>query len=766
MDSNRDGRQDVGETPIPGVVIDLHDSTTGAYITSTTTNGSGLYLFDGLPLNVTYTVQLSQVNFLPGGALYPYTATLYLGGASFDNTDSNANPNATFNGFGYAVTTTLTPMMAQDLTLDFGFYAGRIGDYVWVDSNRDGLQDAGETPMSGVVVDLYDNVTGAYITSTTTNGSGLYLFDDLPLNVTYTVQLSQVNFLPGGALHPYTATLYLGGTPFDNTDSNANPDAMFNGFGYAVTTTLTWAITEDLTLDYGFYAGLIGDYVWYEVAPDGLQGTGIETPVPGVVVDLYDSATGAYITSTVTNGSGYYLFDNLPLNVTYTVQLSQVNFLPGGALYQYTATLYLGGAPFDNTDSNANPTAAFNGFGYAVTTTLTTVITQDLTLDFGFTLAPGIELVKSVTPGEVVRGMFFTYTIRITNTGQMTFTTLALTDTLPPEFHYVGGTGVPTDPDVIAEPLLVWINLGSLNPGASIAVSFGVTATQSITGTYINTATAVAHHPGGVLTDTDHVPVILDDPRVILVKQLTGYDRDDVAPNYVTFTIFITNVGVSVIDVLPLLDQYDPYYLSFVRAEPMPDRPEDDGLLTWYDLTAPPPHGFGRNLAPGEGFHVTTVFSVAHDITSTVNTAVITGATDIHHNPTNWPTDTVPINNTPTAVELLYFRVDRVSGQQVRLAWATAVEIDNLGFNLYRADANDVRRAALTHFEPAAVMGGRLGATYVYTDTVPSDGVWWYWLADVDTGGVETRSMQAGVRAEVNAALRYRVYLPVVFKRP
>jgi hypothetical protein len=54
----------------------------------------------------------------------------------------------------------------------------------------------------------------------------------------------------------------------------------------------------------------------------------------------------------------------------------------------------------------------------------------------------------------------------------------------------------------------------------------------------------------------------------------------------------------------------------------------------------------------------------------------------------------------------------------------------------------------------------------VYTDTVPSDGVWWYWLADVDTGGVETRSMQAGVRAEVNAALRYRVYLPVVFKRP
>jgi hypothetical protein len=145
---------------------------------------------------------------------------------------------------------------------------------------------------------------------------------------------------------------------------------------------------------------------------------------------------------------------------------------------------------------------------------------------------------------------------------------------------------------------------------------------------------------------------------------------------------------------------------------------------------------------------------------------VITDATDVYCNPTNRPTDTVPINNTPTAVELLYFRVDGVSGRQVRLAWATAVEIDNLGFNVYRSNANDVGRAALIHFEPAAMMGGRLGTTYVYTDTVPADGAWWYWLADVNTQGVETHSAPMAIRADVNAALRYRVYLPVVIKRP
>ncbi len=384
-------------------------------------------------------------------------------------------------------------------------------------------------------------------------------------------------------------------------------------------------------------------------------------------------------------------------------------------------------------------------------------------------LVPGLVLVKSVTPGEIVRGMPFTYTIRITNTGQITLNPVVLTDTLPPDFYYIRRTGVPTDPDTIAEPLLVWFDLGSLNPGNSLTVSFGVTTTQGITGTYVNTATVAGHHPGGVLTDTDDVPVALHDPRVALVKQLAGYDRDDVAPNYVTFTIAITNVGVSVIDVLPLLDQYDPYYLSFVWAAPMPDRPEDDGLLTWYDLTAPPPsgyNGFGRNLAPGEAFNIITVFTVAHDITTTYNSAAVGDAIDVYQNPTNRPTDTVPIVNTPTAVELLYFRVDGITGQRVRLAWATAVEIDNLGFNLYRADVDEPGRASVIHFEPAAAMGGRLGATYVYTDTVPSDGVWWYWLADVDTQGGETRSTPTGVRAEVSAALRYRIYLPVVVKRP
>ncbi|MBC7228180.1 MAG: DUF11 domain-containing protein, partial [Thermoflexales bacterium] len=376
-------------------------------------------------------------------------------------------------------------------------------------------------------------------------------------------------------------------------------------------------------------------------------------------------------------------------------------------------------------------------------------------------LVPGLELTKDVAPGQAVRSMPFTYTIRITNTGQLTFDPLVLTDTLPADFHYVVGSGSPADPDIIAEPLLVWQNLGPLAPGESITVTFAVTATPGITGTYWNVALVGGEYPGGVLTDTDDAPVAIVDPAVAVDKQLVSADLDDVLPNYVTFTIVITNVGISTIDVLPLVDQYDPYYLSFVDATPYPDEDADDGLLTWYDLTSAAPNGFGQNLPPGNAFRITTVFRVVHDITTTVNTAVVSDVVDIWDNPANEDDDDEVIVDIPTAVELLYFRVGGVAGRSVRLEWATAVEVDTFGFNLYRAPVADFARAEAVASVPSEARGG--GATYVYTDTVPADGVWWYWLAEVDTSGRETR--YGPERAAVGAAtLPYRVYLPVVLR--
>jgi hypothetical protein len=120
-------------------------------------------------------------------------------------------------------------------------------------------------------------------------------------------------------------------------------------------------------------------------------------------------------------------------------------------------------------------------------------------------------------------------------------------------------------------------------------------------------------------------------------------------------------------------------------------------------------------------------------------------------------------HNIPTAVELLYFRIDGVNDRQVDVAWATAAEIDNFGFNLYRAPVDDFARAELIHFEPSTIRGSGPGATYSYVDSVADDGLWWYWLADVDTQGRET--LHGSALAVVGAdALPFRFYLPIILE--
>jgi hypothetical protein len=54
-----------------------------------------------------------------------------------------------------------------------------IGDFVWNDTNQNGLQDLGETGIPGVVVTLYDS-SGNVVATTTTNSSGFYSFTVQP----------------------------------------------------------------------------------------------------------------------------------------------------------------------------------------------------------------------------------------------------------------------------------------------------------------------------------------------------------------------------------------------------------------------------------------------------------------------------------------------------------------------------------------------------------------------------------------------------------
>lgn len=91
----------------------------------------------------------------------------------------------------------------------------------------------------------------------------------------------------------------------------------------------------------------------------------------------------------------------------------------------------------------------------------------------------------------------------------------------------------------------------------------------------------------------------------------------------------------------------------------------------------------------------------------------------------------------PTAVDLLSFTGSVVKGR-VNLQWQTASEINNAGFNLYRASsAEGVRTRVNEALIPSRVYpGSPAGAAYRYTERTIRRGSTYYWLEDVDTSGV------------------------------
>jgi hypothetical protein len=95
------------------------------------------------------------------------------------------------------------------------------------------------------------------------------------------------------------------------------------------------------------------------------------------------------------------------------------------------------------------------------------------------------------------------------------------------------------------------------------------------------------------------------------------------------------------------------------------------------------------------------------------------------------------LKNIATAVELLSFDA---TGQEesIELSWETANEIDNLGFNLYRATSVDGSRARINaELIPTQVPpGSPFGAVYMYEDTLAEPNqLYYYWLEVVDIYG-------------------------------
>jgi len=93
---------------------------------------------------------------------------------------------------------------------------------------------------------------------------------------------------------------------------------------------------------------------------------------------------------------------------------------------------------------------------------------------------------------------------------------------------------------------------------------------------------------------------------------------------------------------------------------------------------------------------------------------------------------------TPTVIELSSFAATPKAGQVI-LAWSTASELDNAGFNLYRAESEKGEYAKINTFLILSQGSSTQGASYEFIDTdVQNRKTYYYKLEDIDLNGTST----------------------------
>ncbi|MFI3135161.1 MAG: SdrD B-like domain-containing protein, partial [Methylococcaceae bacterium] len=213
--------------------------------------------------------------------------------------------------------------------------SGTIGNLIWNDVNRNGLQDAGEAGVSGVTIQL-KNTAGEVVQTTKTNDIGSYSFSAVAGTYSMTI------VTPSG----YALT-----TPDASSNSKDTLDSDFSNDFNGTSSTAPFTVTSSQVnnnLDGGLVRVAttgnvdIGDCIWDDTNGDGIQ-NGSEVGLAGVTVKLID-LNGTVLQGVLSDAAGAYSF-NAPAG-TYRIGID----IPAG----YVISAKNQGSDVTK-DSDANP---------------------------------------------------------------------------------------------------------------------------------------------------------------------------------------------------------------------------------------------------------------------------------------------------------------------------------------------------------------------------------------------------------------------------
>ncbi len=649
-DLNRDGIQGLTEPGVSNVTVQLYDAA-NVLIATTNTDASGFYSFTNL-IPGTYSVTF----VLPS----QYEFTLQDQGGD-DDLDSDADPIT-----GAAIQTVLVSG-ENDLSWDAGiFRRASLGDFVWLDTDGDGVQDPGESGMTNVVVNLLDT-NGVVIATTVTDSTGYYSFTNL-LPGTYAVEVIP----PAG---------FAFSLPGQGGDGSLDSDVDVNTGRTPYVTLISGE--HNPTLDAGLHIpASLGDFVWHDYDGDGLQGAS-ETGMPGVVVHLYNT-NGVIVSTTTTDVNGAYLFTNLMPAFYY------VEFVPPTG-YQFTKPDI---GIDDELDSDVDPLSGL------------TVVTQLLSGENDLSWDAGVYL--PATLGDQVFEDL-DYNSVFDGPGEITPSVTGLTVNL----YLDNGTFV-TSTVTDATGAYLFTNL----PPATYVVEF-VKPTNFVFVTPLQGGdTNLDSNADQVTGRTDPITLYSGDDDRTWDAGLARYgalgdfvwwdiNNDGIHAEDLTF------YGIN--DVTVRLYRVQGGVTSFLAQ-----------AVTATDTNGNKGHYFFPALEFGDYYVEVDTHGIPNWLPR--HTTVLSYNVTISPQYVFYDAD-FGFNLDPTAITLRYLRAVRTD-DGVRVEWATASEFENLGYHIYRAASPDGERVRLTG-EMIMGQGTGNGSTYAFDDVGADADAAWYWLEDI-----------------------------------
>ncbi len=227
----------------------------------------------------------------------------------------------------YAIALALygTDRIRSNPAYDTVLLTSSLGDYVWVDEDGDGDQDAGEPGIPNARVTLTGaNLDGGAVSLVTyTDANGRYVFKNVPPSNAggYTITVDNTTLPAGlrvnptydenGVITAHTTTVVLG----------SDVEYVTADFGY------NWATPSETNTPTSASTGSIGDRIWSDADGNGRQDPG-EPGLYNVTVELLTAgpdgllgtADDVVAATTTTNYAGNYIFDGL-LSGVYAVRV-------------------------------------------------------------------------------------------------------------------------------------------------------------------------------------------------------------------------------------------------------------------------------------------------------------------------------------------------------------------------------------------------------------------------------------------------------------